>query len=343
MANRRVMMSGSAVPELIGLYKRQLALSKLRPGELCLVLTDAAYNPVYADACVGAASDLGAEAVKITLPFLNPLPAKAWGAAMLEADLIVYSTTHKLHYSEEMRNALNRGARSLMVVQPLQTMERLCGDPDVIRRTKAGAALLGKADTIRVVSDAGTDLVMERGDRPALAHYGVADEPKHLDFWGVGIVETAPLEGTLEGTMVLDVGDQIFYMGRYVESPVKVTFKRGRVTDIRGGVDAFLIRKQLESYEEESAWMAGHLSWGTDRRAIWGAQALQSPEPGYSGADAESYYGNVQIEIGSNNDVNFCGKNSSKAHLGHCMLDCSLYLDDVQVIDHGKFTKEELH
>jgi len=342
MANRRVMMSSSAVPELIGLYKRQLMMSNLKPGELCLVVTDTAYNPVYSDACVGAASDLGAEVVKITLPFLNPLPGKGWGAAMLDADLIVYSTTHKLHYSEEMRSALDRGARSLMVVQPLQTMERLHGDQDVIRRTKAGAALLRKANTIRVVSDAGTDLVMERGNRPALAHYGVADEPKHLDFWGVGIVETAPLEGTVEGTMVLDVGDQMFYMGRYVEKPVKVTFKRGRVTNIGGGVDAFLIREQLESYKEESAWMAGHLSWGTDKRALWAAQALQFPEPGYSGADAESYYGNVQIEIGSNNDVNFCGKNSSRAHLGHCMLNCSLFLDDLQIIDHGKFTIKEL-
>ena len=342
MPNRRIMMTSSAVPELIGLYKRQLSMSKLKPGELCLVITDAAYNPVYSEACFGAASELGADVMKITLPFRNPLPEKGWGAAMLEADLIVFSTTHLLHYAEEMRRALNNGARSLMAVQPLQTMERLHGDPDVIRRTKAGAALLRKANQIRIVSDAGTDLVMERGDRPALAHYGVADEPGHLDFWGVGIVETAPIEGTVEGTMVLDVGDQIFYMGRYVQSPVKLTFKEGRVVDIQGGVDAFLIRKQLESYEDENAWMGGHLSWGTDKRALWVAQDLQFPEPGKSGADAESYYGNVQIEIGNNSDINFCGKNVSKAHLGHCMLNCSLYLDDLQVIDHGKFTQKEL-
>ena len=342
MANRRTMMNNSAVPELIGLYKRQLGMSNLKPGELCLIITDAAYNPVYSDACFGAASELGADVMKITLPFLNHLPEKGLGAAMLDADLIVYSTTHKLHYSEEMRSVLNHGSRSLMVVQPLQTMERLQGDPDVIRRTKAGAALLRKANTIRIQSDAGTDLVMERGNRPALAHYGVADEPGHLDFWGVGIVETAPLEGSVEGTMILDVGDQFFYMGRYVESPVKIIFKQGRVVEVKGGLDAFLIRKHIESYGEENAWMAGHLSWGTDKRALWGAQALQFPEAGYSGADIESYYGNVQIEIGSNNDVNFCGKNISNAHLGHCMLNCSLFLDDMQIIDHGNFTIKEL-
>lgn len=342
MANRRVMMSSSAVPELIGLYKRQLKMCNLKPGETCLIITDTAYTPVYSEACFGAAYDLGAEVVKITLPFNNPLPEKGWGAAMLESELIVYSTTHKLHYSEEMRSALNNGARSLMVVQPLHTMERLKADSEVIRRTKAGASLLKEANTIRIQSDAGTDLVMDRGNRPALAHYGVADEPGHLDFWGVGIVETAPIEGTVEGTMVLDIGDQFFYMGRYVQSPVKIRFKEGRVVDIKGGIDAFLIKKHIESYEDENAWMAGHMSWGTDKRALWGAQTLQFPEAGFSGADIESYYGNVQIEIGSNNDVNFCGNNSSNAHLGHCMLNCSLYLDDLQILDHGKFILDDL-
>ena len=88
--------------------------------------------------------------------------------------------------------------------------------------------------------------------------------------------------------------------------------------------------------------MAGHTAWGTDHRALWSAQAIQFPEPGAGGSDTEAYYGNVQIEIGSNNDVNFKGKNATKAHLGLCLLNCNLYLDDQQIIDHGEFVPEEL-
>jgi 2,5-dihydroxypyridine 5,6-dioxygenase len=326
-------MNNSAIPELMGLYKHQLKMSNLEPGEICIVVTDMAYSPVYADACIGAASELGAEVLKITLPFRGSLSGKSWGAALCQADLIVTNTTHRLHYSEEIRNALDRGARVLMAGRELQVMERLKGDLEVVRRSKAGASLMRKYDYIRISSDEGTDLVMERGDRPVLANYGLADEPGHLDFWGAGMVQTAQLEGTLNGTMVLDTGDHMFYMGRYVNSPVKVKFRKGRVVDIQGGLDAFLLRKHLESYDEESAWMAGHTSWGTDRRALW---AARSP------MDAESYYGNVQIEIGSNNDVVFQGKNQSRAHLGHCMLNCSLYLDDLMVIDHGKFVLPEI-
>lgn len=334
-------MNPSAVPEIARLFKHQLGMSNLKPGELCLVVTDNAFNPVYSDACLDAAQDLGAEAYKITLPH-SSLPKKSWGSAFRDADLIVYSTTHTLHYSKEIRAALDGGSRALMVVIPLQAMERLKGDQDVVKRTKAGAALLKKANKIRITSDAGTNLTMERGDRPVLAHYGLADEPGHLDFWGAAMVETAELEGSLEGTMVLDVGDQMFYMARYVQSPVKINFNKGRVTHICGGVDALLLRKHLESFNEESAWMAGHMGWGTDHRALWAAQALQFPEPGSSSADAEAFYGNIQIEIGSNNDVNFRGRNNSSAHLGHCMLSSCLYLDDDLVIDHGEFIPPDL-
>jgi 2,5-dihydroxypyridine 5,6-dioxygenase len=325
-------MNNSAIPEIMNLYKHQLKMSNLKPGETCLVVTDTAYNPVYPDACMGAASELGAEVIKITLPY-NSLPSRSLGAAISDVDLIVSNSSHRLHYSAEIRKALDRGARALMAGQNLQVMSRLKGDNDVMRRSKEGAALMRKHSLIRICSDKGTDLVMERGNRPVLANYGLADIPGHLDFWGGGMVQTAQLEGTLEGTLVLDVGDHMFYLGRYVSSPVRIKFKEGRVMDIQGELDAFMLRKHLESFNEESAWMAGHTSWGTDHRALW---TVSSP------MDAESYYGNVQIEIGSNNDVVFQGKNRSKAHLGHCMLNCSLYLDDLLVIDHGKFVLPEI-
>jgi 2,5-dihydroxypyridine 5,6-dioxygenase len=324
----------TVLPELIKLYKHQLEMSKLRSGEICLVITDMAYSPVYSNACMVAASELDAEIVKITLPFKGPLPRKVWGTAIYTADLIVTNTTHRLHYSKEIRNALDQGSRVLIAGQNLEVMERLKGNIDVVRRSKAGASLMRKSNNIRICSDKGTDLIMERGNRPVLANYGLADEPGHLDFWGAGMVQTAQLEGSLRGTMVLDTGDHMFYMGRYVNNPVKIEFKEGRVVDIQGGLEAFLLRKHLESYNEDSAWMAGHTSWGTDHRALW---AARSP------MDAESYYGNVQIEIGSNNDVAFQGNNISRAHLGHCMLNCSLYLDDLQIIDHGKFVIPEMY
>jgi hypothetical protein len=87
-----------------------------------------------------------------------------------------------------------------------------------------------------------------------------------------------------------------------------------------------------------------HLSLRSQQhaRSLWTAQAFQFPEPGFSGGDAESYYGNIQVEIGSNNDVNFKGKNKSKAHQGQCMLNTSLYLEGELFVDKGVFVSKEL-
>ncbi len=343
MPNRRNMMNPSAAVELVSLFRYQLSMCNLTGDELCLVITDTAFNPVYSDACLGAALELGADTYKQILPFNHALPKKSMGSAWQEADLIVFMTTYRLHYHEQMAKALERGSRAIMVVSPLEVLNRLTAHPDVIRRTKAGADLLGKANKISIKSDAGTDLVMERGSRPALAHYGVADIPGHLDFWGAGMVETAQMEESVEGTLVLNIGDANFSFGRYMESPVEITFRESRIIDIKGGLDAMLLKNFLEAYNDENALKAGHTSWGTDRRADWHALVRAiTPETGVAGIDIEAHYGNIQIEIGSNNDINFKGKNVTMAHLGLCCLDSSLWLDDLQVIDHGKFIPQEL-
>ncbi len=337
------MMNPSAASELVGLFRHQLAMCRLTEEEVCVVITDTAFNPVYADACLGAALSMGAKAYKQVLPFDHPVPDRSLGASWAEADLIVYMSSHSLHYNRDMGRALDGGTRILMAVQPLQVMSRLRAHPDVVARTRAGALRLQEARTIRIRSDAGTDLVMECGDRPALAHYGVADVPGHLDFWGAGMVETAQLEGTTEGRLVLDVGDANFSFGRYMEAPVVIEFAKGRIEAIDGGLDARLLREFLGSFDDDNAWCAGHTSWGTDHRALWTALVHAiTPEAGISGADIEAHYGNVQVQIGSNNDINFGGRIASAAHLGLCCKNTSLWLDETQVIDRGQFVFEDM-
>lgn len=342
MAYGQLPIGPAAATELIGVFKQQLKLCRLKAGESLLIVTDTAFNPVCAAACMGAGLDLGADTSELVIPYTPPWSEKALHGPFQEADLIVYLTTHPLHYSEAMRVALNNGSRALCAMAPIHVMTRRVGDPEVIRRTKAGAARLEETGRISIKSEAGTNLVMDKTGRPAVASYGVADEPGHLDFWGGGFFQTAELEGSLEGTLVLDTGDQIFHLGRYVEQPVTVVFKQGRAVSFDGGVDAFLLQNFLESYDDANALMAGHFACGTDPRAIWAAETIQFPTVGGGGADAEAYYGNVQIEIGSNNDILFQGKNATRAHLGLCMLNCDMYFDDEMILSKGKFVPEEL-
>ncbi len=342
MAYGQGRLGASHAAELVGVFEHQLRHCRLRDDERLLIVTDTAFHPHYAAACLGAGLRLGAEAAQLVLPHGGAWSEPHLGAAFAAADLIVYSTTHALHYSDAMRAALAQGKRALMAVTALHVLERRIADPDVIRRTKHGATLVEGARTIRIRSDAGTDLTFDKGDRPGVASYGVADEAGHLDFWGAGFFQTAAIEGTAEGRVVLDVGDQVFHFGRYVERPVTIEFREGRAVSIEGGVDAALIRSLLASYDDPNAFLLGHIACGTDRKALWTAEIAQFPVVGGGGADAEAVYGNVQVEIGSNNDAMFRGRNATRAHLGLCSLGCTLELDGRAILDHGEFLVPEL-
>ncbi len=330
------------LPELQELFVHQLSYCNVEKGETVLAITDSAFHPYYASACTGAAAQLGAEAVQLVLPQGRRVSEELLKEFMKPADLIVYSTTHTLHYSAAMRESLKRGARALMAVVPIHIMQRRIADPDLIRRTKWGAAKIDKAVKIQIKSSAGTDLLMEKGRRPGVGSYGVADVPGHLDFWGAGFFQTALSEGTMEGKLVLDRGDLVFHFGEYIDYPVTIYFERGKIVSIEGRAMAKMIDALLTGFNEENSIMAGHLAFGTDPQAQWTAEAAKFPVTGGGGADAEAYYGNVQVEIGSNTDVMFQGKNSAKAHLGLCSLNCSVWFDDEAILDQGEYVHDEL-
>ena len=342
MAYGQLYLNPAMLGEWVDLFDHQLAHCRLRESETVLVITDTAFHPYYAAAGMASARRVGADVAQITLPHRSPPSEGLLESLLASADLILYSTTHTLHYSSAMRRALDRGARALMVVVPFHILERRTADPDVIRRTQWGAERIERAREIRIRSEAGTELSMQKGERPGVASYGVADVPGHLDFWGAGFFQTAILEGTVEGRLVLDEGDLVFHLGMYVDRPVSIEFREGRIESIRGGMVGRMLDRLLASYRQESAWLAGHLAFGTDPKAQWTAETHQFPVVGGGGADAEAAYGNVQVEIGSNNDVMFRGRNKSDAHLGLCSLGCSVWLDGEPLLRNGAFIPSEL-
>lgn len=337
MPYARTFSSNAFAADLSGLFRHQLSACGLSPGELCVCVTDTAWSPAYGAACHAAALALGADALVATVAWDRPPTTAVLAALCDRADLIVYATAHALHYRTEVRAALDRGARALCVMEPPHVLDRLRADVEVRARARDGAARLDAAREIRVTSPAGTDLVMDKTGRRGLAIYGAADAPGRLDFWGLGAVQAAQLEGSTEGRLVLDPGDCVFRLARYIETPVTIIFEAGRVVAIEGGLDAVLLRAELEAAGDDGAFRAGHMGWGVDRRARWTQPLVQTPEIGCGGADIESALGAVQIEMGSNDDIAFGGTNRSRAHLGLCLRSASLFLDGQLTIAGGAF------
>lgn len=338
MAYARTYDGAGFAADLTALFRHQLAASALIPGELCLCITDTAWMPAYGAACMAAADALGARSMLVTFGWSAVPDSGALEAVAATADLIVYMTTHPLHYRPEIGRALARGARVLCCMEPPHILDRLRFDPSVRDRAITGAAALGAASMLRITSPAGTDLTMNKSGRRGLAAYGAADRPGHLDFWGLGAVQAAQIEGTTEGVLVLDVGDCLFHLARFVEAPVRIHLSAGRIAGIEGGLDAFLLREVLSAADDEGAWLAGHMAWGIDPRARWTQPITQTPDTGGGGADIESFAGTVQIQFGSNDDMAFGGQNRSRAHIGLCLRGATLTLDGVPVVSGGLIT-----
>lgn len=83
-----------------------------------------------------------------------------------------------------------------------------------------------------VTSPAGTDLTFEMIDMLPIIECGIAREPGLSMAFSDGEVSLGPVEGTMNGTMVID-GPMCYY--GLPTSPVKLKIENGRVSEILGG------------------------------------------------------------------------------------------------------------
>lgn len=86
--------------------------------------------------------------------------------------------------------------------------------------------------TAHVTSPIGTDLTFEMIDMLPIIECGIAREPGLSMAFSDGEVSLGPVEGTMNGTMVID-GPMCYY--GLPTQPVKLKITNGKVTDILGG------------------------------------------------------------------------------------------------------------
>ena len=344
--------SSNFAGELVTLFKQELQHCKLKPEETLCILTDPRSNSDYAAAFFGAAKELGANVFQITIPFFTKevkkvargysediIPPGGPLEAMKAADLVIDLSTVDWLYTNVHNEVLRAGTRTLMVGEPEDVLRRLLPHPDVKARCLAGVEVLSKGRKIRITTKAGTDLTFDKTGRKGMAQYGASDVPGRWDHWPSGQVACAPVEGTAEGRLVINVGDIILRLQRYVSEKVVCTFKNGRIVKIEGGIDAFLLEEYMKTWQDEKAYIPSHIGWGAEHRAIW--YQLAAKEPGGL-MDAESFYGDVLFGMGANHFIGLGGMNVTSAHIDFCLRECNMWVDDLQVLAEGTIVPEGL-
>lgn len=329
-------------------YLRRPFDSNIDAGDQVLVVTDTNQDERVWQAVMLICRELGAE---VTLATFEPRPADYYNPpavvceAMLNSDVNVLLTSTAMLHSPASMASMSRDIPTICMDGQV-TLEMFqhgaaTADYHEISRLKHYAAknVFGaEAKEVRVTSDFGTDLTYGVEGRifvPPLreetwdpfkvykrTEEGRAKSPIYACLFPTGEFNVPPLEGTGNGTFVIDL--TMHYLGR-VATPIHLTVKDGWITDIQGHEDAHRLRRHLERFGDENAYrFPTEASLGLNKEAqIVGSQR-----------EDKNIMGAVHFGLGTNSDVG--GTVQSNLHMDGVILHPSLYVDGQLRVKRGK-------
>jgi 2,5-dihydroxypyridine 5,6-dioxygenase len=172
------------------LYRREFELCQAKKGETIVAVSDLATRREYLQAAFAAADDLGADIYELCVNSLPswtkvgvPTIGKCKGTleAVKAADMVVIF--HVPLFTKWLKQVMDGGTRVLMIIDAPDDLEQLMAPPGLKEACKHAEALYKKTKTVRVRSEAGTDLTYECGEYPVMTQWGFADERGHFDHW----------------------------------------------------------------------------------------------------------------------------------------------------------------
>ena len=257
---------------------------------------------------------------------------KAALQALAAADVVIDMTIEMLLHAPELFQIIQGGARLLSVSnEHPEVFERIKYDPNWQKRVVLGLEMLGQTKTMRVTSDAGTDLTVRIGNARPIGNWGNAAPPHKVGSAPGALIAFYPNAGTVNGRIVLNRGDVNLTFKRYLEDPIRLTIKEDYITDIEGdSLDAELMRSYFSAWGDREAYAISHLGWGMTPGARWDSLIMYD-KADVNGAELRAFAGNFLLSTGAN-------EAAGRHTLGHFdipMRGCTIRLDDKVVVDRG--------
>lgn len=253
-------------------------LVAVQPGENLLILADTWTPMEAAEACLIAGTNAGANAHLLVIPRMQENDAREFRAAegaILGADVIVaLGGMENSCIQEASIKAREKGTRITSCNLKVAGDWALVGVLDVNYSLMASIAqqicrLWSKTKICRVVSSIGTDVSFELRGRPCDPGDGRAIRPGELDYFPGASPSIAPVEKTVNGTIVVDGSFAEPY--RVVTEPITLRLEEGAITAVEGGTDANALRSRLQSTGEENAFCIAHFNIGINPAAKFGS------------------------------------------------------------------------
>jgi leucyl aminopeptidase (aminopeptidase T) len=249
-------------------------------------------------------------------------PPAAVAELMKQMDVVLCPTSKSLTHTNARRAAKGLGVRIATLPGINEEIFVRCMNADynrIAELTNRLCALLDQTAVIRVTGPSGTDIVMPKKGRTALASHGLFRARGEGGNLPTGEAYLAPLEGQSNGVVVAD--GSFAGIGKLSE-PIRIEVKDGFATAISGGAQARELEKML-SVNAPLSYNVAEFGIGTNERAIVSGAILED----------EKILGTIHIAFGDN--VSMGGTVNVRSHLDAIILKPTVKFDDRVIMQDG--------
>jgi len=248
---------------------------------------------------------------------------------ILNTDILLAVTTYSITHTDARAQATSMGVRVASMPGLLPEMLYPGGPIDidykkVAYETIRVANLLSETSELRLTSEGGTDLTMSVDGREGRSDTGIYTEPGSWGNLPAGEAYIAPVEGTGEGTVVIEKG----WHPKLMED-MAIHFRKGLVVKVDGGEDVgdsmrkFLMLNGVDSVSLARRNLA-EFGFGTNPKAKRISNILE----------AEKIRGTVHIALGDNSHIG--GRVKADHHQDFVVNRPTVEADGVKVMVKGK-------
>jgi leucyl aminopeptidase (aminopeptidase T) len=320
-------------------YELALAAHKLvtemrpvQPGQQVLITADTAADARAVQATAGAVMAVGGVPTVLFYP-TQPAPMQAPPTPLAKAALgaeiwIDFSVAYQLYSPAYVAAMENRCTYVCLTGMDVDMMVRTIGRVNY-RPMQEMADLLyemsQKADVVRLTTPAGSEATVRVDKAGDLFWEPPSPDAGFPQMLG-GQSGFAIHRETFEGVLVFDATIWPPEEVGILKDPVRLTLEGGYIQEIDGGVEATLFARWLAGFNHPNAYLMDHACYGFNPGAT---------RPTGRILEDERIFGCMQFGIGA-------GEYGSPVHTDGVLLNPSVWLDDLQIEEEGRYVLPEL-
>jgi leucyl aminopeptidase (aminopeptidase T) len=294
------------------------------PGEEVLVVCNPATEEIGALMRIEAQGD-GATATLAVMSERESAagePPDVVAAAMVEADVVLAPTIQSISHTDARRKATEAGVRigSLPGVTEDMLTRLMTSDlSEVRRRGWALSGFLNAGAEARITCRHGSDLRLGLENRLSIVDAGELGSRGAFGNLPCGEAFIAPIEGTAEGTLVVD--GSIAEVG-LLDTPTSLTIRAGHLTETTGSDGAALM--ELLGAHGEDGFNVAELGIGTNEEALLTGNVLED----------EKILGTCHVAFGASAAIG--GTVQVPVHLDCVILEPTVEIDGETIVSGGE-------